>query len=216
MSMYSSKVDANFFNISIDGLDMIAEEVTSSEAYNRRETVRKNIIGGTQYVIRAGYIPRHSTIVTHFLIDPDYPDVYDDIFREWQSKPVEVISRYLGGKYNAEITVKRDFRDSPNYLRVELDIIEIPTSESNIPNDVLKIPADEITSVSNATSDKTSTASSTTPTATASTTNNNTNTTTEQLISDTKNSSGWTQVDNGKGGNITNSKFEEYKKSFNS
>lgn len=145
--MYKEKLDNNFYNVSVDGYDIIAEEITPNEAYNRRETSRKNIIGGTQTVIRTNYIPRDYTIITHFIIDPLYPDVYDNILQEWQSKPVEVISKHLGGKFMAECIVKPSIMDSPNYLRVELQLIEIPDTESLIPNDVFNVPANNDSSV---------------------------------------------------------------------
>ena len=179
MEMYNSNIDGKLFNVSIDGLDIIAEEVNPTESYNRRETVRKNIIGGTQHVVRGGYVPRHNTVITHLLIDPEYPDVYDEIFQEWQSKAVEIISRELGGKYNAEVVVKKNHNDSPNYLKIELDITEIPTSESNIPNDVLQVPADEIAVTSTSTDTTTQTTS-----------------TVNESVTETSNN-------NGKGGNIT-------------
>ena len=45
--MYPEKVDASFYSVSIDGYDLIAEEINPSESYNRRETSRHDIIGGT-------------------------------------------------------------------------------------------------------------------------------------------------------------------------
>ena len=141
MAMYKDNINKNYFNVSIDGYDLIAEEVTVNEAYNRRETSRKNIIGGTQTVVRTNYIPRDYTFITHFLIDPLYPDVYDNIFREWQSKAVEVISKQMGGKFSAECIVKPSLEDSPNYLRVEIQVIEIPDTNSLIPNDSFVSPS---------------------------------------------------------------------------
>ena len=141
MAMYKDNIDKNYFNVSIDGYDLIAEEVTVNEAYNRRETSRKNIIGGTQTVVRTNYIPRDYTFITHLLIDPLYPDVYDNIFREWQSKAVEVISKQMGGKFSAECIVKPSLEDSPNYLRVEIQVIEIPDTNSLIPNDSFVSPS---------------------------------------------------------------------------
>ena len=138
--MYSSKVNKDFYNVSIDGYDLIAEEINPSEAFNRRETGRKSVIGGTQVVVRTNYIPRDFTIVTHLLIDPLYPNVYDSIFQEWQSKDVEVVSKYMGGKFNAECIVKPSYEDSPNYMKVEIQLVEIPDTKSLIPNDEFKAP----------------------------------------------------------------------------
>lgn len=140
---YDKKYDTDFYNVTIDGYDIIAEEITPTEAYNRRETVRHNIIGGTQTVIRTNYIPRDYTITTHLLIDPLYPDVYNNILNEWQSKPVEVVSKYFGGKFNAECIIKPDFNESPNYIKLEIQLIEIPDTESLIPDDVFKAPSND-------------------------------------------------------------------------
>lgn len=145
--MYNEKVDKNFYNVSIEGFDLIAEEVTPSEAYNRRETSRKNIIGGTQHVIRTNYLNRDYTIITHLLIDPLYPDVYDNTFRDWMSRPVEVISKHMGGKFFAECIVKPSVEDSPNYLKLEIQLIEIPDTKSLIPNDVFSAPSNNESNV---------------------------------------------------------------------
>lgn len=145
--MYKKSVSATDYNVSIDGYSMIMEECNPNESYNRRETIRHNIIGGTQNVVRGNYIVRDYSFTTHLLIDPEYPDVYDDVFKSWQSKPVEVISKYMGGKFNAECIVKRNPNDSPNYLSVEIQVIEIPTELSNIPNDTFGAPVDKISMV---------------------------------------------------------------------
>jgi len=156
MPMYSDKVDINDYNVMIDGYQMIMEEITPNESYNRRETVRHNIIGGTQTVMRGNYLVRDYTFTTHLLIDPEYPDVYDDVFREWQSKPVEVISKYMGGKFNAELILKRNFNDSPNFLSLEIQLIEIPSEKSLIPNDEVEIPTDKKEKVKVTSSNKSS------------------------------------------------------------
>ena len=140
VSMYPEKVNTDYYNVSIDGYDLIAEEITPNEAYNRRETGRKNIIGGTQCVIRTNYMPRDYTFTTHVIIDPMHPDVYDNIFREWQSKDVEVVSKYMGGKFQAECQIKPSHEESPNYIKLEIQLIEIPDTSSLIPNDVFKAP----------------------------------------------------------------------------
>ena len=144
--MYSQKVDTQYYNVSLDGVDLIMEECTPNEAYNRRETIRHNIIGGTQTVMRGNYLVRDYTFITHVLIDPQFPDVYDKVFKEWQSKPVEVISKHMGGKFKAEVIIKKHQNDSPHYLSLEIQVIEIP-DKSVIPNDVVDLPVDKISPV---------------------------------------------------------------------
>ena len=139
MNMYRKDIDSKLFNVSIDGYDLIAEEFSPSESFNRRDTSRHNIIGGTQTVMRTNYIPRDISFVAHVLIDPLFPDVYDDILKVWMSKPVEVISKELGGKFKAECIVKKT-HEKPNYLKLDIQLIEIP-GKSLIPNDEFKVPS---------------------------------------------------------------------------
>lgn len=145
--MYGKNVDTDNFNVSLDGYEMIMEELTPNESYNRRETIRHNIIGGTQSVMRGNYLPRDYSFTTHVLIDPDFPDVYDSVFREWQSKPVEVISKHMGGKFNAEVIIKKSPSSSPNYLGLEVQVIEIPNVKSLIPNEEIVVPSTKVNSV---------------------------------------------------------------------
>ena len=144
MEMYSEQIDSNHFNISIDGLQLIGEDISPNESFNRRETSRKNIIGGTQSVIRTNYIHRDFSFTSHLRVDPLYPDIYDTTFQLWQSKAVEVISKELGGKFNAECIVKKK-HETPSYLTIEVQLIEIPSETSLIPDDVVKVPTDKIT-----------------------------------------------------------------------
>ena len=143
MEMYGSKVEAKNYNVTIDGYQMIMEDLSTNESFNRRETIRHNILGGTQSVMRGNYVVRDYTFTTHLLVAPSHPDVYDDVIREWQSKPVEVISNLMGGKFKAELIIKKTPSDSPNYLNLEVQVKEIPESKSLIPNDEFVIPSEK-------------------------------------------------------------------------
>lgn len=156
MNMYSSTVDPKMFNITIDGFPLIVEDPSPNESFNRRETSRHNIIGGTQWVARTTYVPIDFTFTTHVRVDPLYPDIYDSTFQLWMSKTVEVVSRELGGvgKFNAECKVKKT-HSSPSFLTLEIQLIEIPGDKSNIPNDEFIVPTDQITTTTVSKSDKT-------------------------------------------------------------
>lgn len=144
MSMYSSTINQDTFNLTIDGFPLIVEsDMSPNESFNRRETARHNIIGGTQWVARTTYVPIDVTFNTHVRIDPYYPDIYDSTFKLWMSKPVEVISREFGN-FMAECKVKK-LHSSPAFLALEIQLTEIPGTKSNIPNDEFIIPTDKIT-----------------------------------------------------------------------
>ena len=144
MDMYSDSIDSKFFNVSIDGLSLIAEDLSPNESYNRRETARHNIIGGTQAVIRTTYVHRDFSFTSHVRVDPLYPDVYDETFKLWQSKPVEVISKEMGGKFNAACIIKKT-HETPSYLKLDIQLSEIPDETSLIPNDTISVPTDKVT-----------------------------------------------------------------------
>lgn len=137
-SMYKS---SNGYNIEIEGFPFFAESIDSEEFYNRRDLVTNTIMGGTQHVVRGPYIARTFSFTTHVLIDPQFPDVYNDIFREMMGKSCEVISPELGGMFKANVIIK-PLHKKPRSLELSISITEIPTEESNIPGDVFIIPAD--------------------------------------------------------------------------
>lgn len=135
------------YNIEIEGFPFFAESVDGDEFYNRREYSRLNIIGGTQFVNKGAYVPRSFSFTTHVRVEPNNPDVYNDIFREMMSKPCNVISPELGGMFDAVVVIKPK-HSSPKYLDLNVKITEIPTEKSNIFGENIVIPADKLQDVS--------------------------------------------------------------------
>lgn len=121
-------------NIEIMGYPFYVESVTANEFYNRRDEVRNKILGGTEDVLKGGYISRDFTITTHVPIDPNRPDAHNKVFTEMMSKPVEIISPELGGKFKANVVVKPS-HSKLSYLQLDIDIKEIPEKNSNIPGE---------------------------------------------------------------------------------
>ena len=141
--MYDDNINQKYFNVTIDGLPLIAYDHSPSESFNRRETSRKSIIGGTEDVKRTSYVHRDITFHAKVKIDPLYPHIYDSTFMLWQSKSVEVISNEFGGKFNAECIIKKT-HETPAYLHLEIQLIEIPGEDSNIPDDKFIVPAEKV------------------------------------------------------------------------
>lgn len=134
--MYADAVITVSENISIMGIPFYAEEIRGEETFNRRETNRNKILGGTQHVSRGEYVPRRYSFTSMIYHPTDRPDVYDNLFMEMMSKPVEVISPYMGGKFNAEVIIQRDTEEaSPNHFTINVDVEEIPEVNSNIPGE---------------------------------------------------------------------------------
>ena len=132
MAMYD--VPTEGCNLEIMGYPFFVEGVSPNEAFRRREFNFNNIVGGTQKVNQGAYIGLDFTITTHVKIDPDRPDVHNSIFQEMMSKPVEVISPEIGGKINAVVVIKPE-RDKLDYLKLTIQIKEIPDATSLIPGE---------------------------------------------------------------------------------
>lgn len=134
--MYSDAAITTSENISIMGIPFYAENINGEETFNRRETNRQKILGGTEHVTRGKYVSRKYSFTTMIYHPTGRPDVYDNLFREMMSKPVEVISPYMGGKFMAEIIIQRDTEEaSPNHFTINVDVEEIPEINSNIPGE---------------------------------------------------------------------------------
>jgi len=133
--------------VEIAGYPFWATEITANEAYNRRETNRQSILGGTEHVTRSKYVPRDYTFTTYIHIPEGRPDAYDDIFKQMSSMLCEVISPYMGGKFYAEVIINKTAEESsPEDLQLEIQVIEVPERDSNIINDSLTIPEDKLES----------------------------------------------------------------------
>lgn len=143
MGMYSDIVEGVSENIKIMDIPFYAENISSDEPYNRRELNRTSILNGTEHVSPGKYVPRSysfSTVIYHPI---NRPDAYDNIFREMLSKPVKVVSRYMGGSFMAEIKIEKNIEEcSPNHLALDISVTEIPGKKSLIPGEPrLIVPA---------------------------------------------------------------------------
>lgn len=127
-------------NLEIMGYPFYAEEVTANEAFRRREYNFNNIVGGTQKVTKGAYVGLDFSIVTHVAVNPNHPDVHNKIFKEMMSKPVKVVSPELGGSFNATVTIKPEHNSNPNFLKLTINIKEIPNRKSGIKGESFVVP----------------------------------------------------------------------------
>ena len=161
MSMYSDVVEGVCENIEIMGYPFYAENISSDEAYNRREYNRNSILGGTEEVTKGKYIPRSYTFTTTIYHPEDRPDSYEKIFRQMVANPQEIISPYMGGKFKAEIIIQKNVEESsPNHMVLDFSVTEIPEQKSNIPGESFTIPAPKKVTVKTTTTNKKASSSS--------------------------------------------------------
>ena len=137
MSMYDIPTDG--CNLEIMGYPFFAEKVSANEAFRRREMNVNNVVGGTQIVNKGAYVGLDFTITTHVFVDPMRPDIHNTIFQEMMSKPVDVVSPELGGKFKAMVVIKPEHTNL-NSLELSINIKEIPDSKSQIPGESFTIP----------------------------------------------------------------------------
>lgn len=128
-------------SIKIMGIPFYAENITPSEPYNRREREFTQILGGTERVSQGKFIHREFSFTTTLFFPTGRPDAYDTTFKKMLSKPVEVISPYMGGKFKALIQLSPSFpENSPNHMDLDVTVTEVPNKKSNIPGETFTVP----------------------------------------------------------------------------
>lgn len=153
--MYSDIVESVSENIEIMGYPFYAENISSDEAYNRREYNRNSILGGTESVTKGKYIPRSYTFTTTIYHPTNRPDSYEKIFKKMVANPQEVISAYMGGKFKAEIIIQKNVEESsPNHMVLDFSVTEIPEEKSNIPGESFTVPAPKKVTIKTTTTNK--------------------------------------------------------------
>lgn len=141
MGMYDDLVEGVSESIMIMGMPFYAENIRPTEPYNRREREFTPILGGTERVTQGKYIHREWSFNTTIYFPTGQPDAYDKQFKEMLSKPVEVISRYMGGKFQALIELSPEFLEySPNHMELDVTVTEVPEKKSLIPGESFTVP----------------------------------------------------------------------------
>lgn len=141
MGMYDDIHTGVSESITIMGIPFYAENITPSEPYNRREREFTQILGGTERVSQGKYIHREFSFTTTIFFPTGRPDAYDNTFRKMVSKPVEVVSPYMGGTFKALIQITPSFpENSPNHMDLDVTVTEVPDKKSRIPGESFSVP----------------------------------------------------------------------------
>lgn len=148
MGMYEDIVTGVSETVKIMGVPFYAENINADEPVNRREREFTSILGGTERITQGKYVHREFSFTTTIFFPTGRPDVYDNIFMEMMSKTVEVISPYMGGKFQALIQINKTFpENSPNHMELDVTVTEVPDKKSRIPGESFTVPrAKKITS----------------------------------------------------------------------
>lgn len=128
MGMYDDIVDGVSANFIINGHQFYAENINGDEPFNRREINFKPLLNGTLVPKKGKYIQRKFSFSTTLYHPTGRPDTHEKILKEIVSKPVEVISPYIGKDSIMAVVVFSPNVDeaSPNHMTYDVDITEIP------------------------------------------------------------------------------------------
>lgn len=134
MGMYDDIVSGVSENIEINGHPFYAENIDGPEPYNRRDYVFKPLLNGTMSVKPGKYVNKEYSFRT--TVYYSRPDEHDKIIQEIMSKPVEVISQEMGGKFKAIVVFSKTITDgSPHHAEYDVTVTEVPGKDSNIPGE---------------------------------------------------------------------------------
>ena len=139
--MYDDVVNGVSENIEINGYPFYAENINMDEPFNRRELNRTPIQGGTEHVSYGKYVPRKFSFTTTLYHSKNKPHAHDKILAKIASKPVKIISKYMGS-FNAEVNFQKNVEEaSPNHYSLDVTITEIPNKKSNIKGESFTVPS---------------------------------------------------------------------------
>jgi len=140
VKMYGS-ISTSGCNLEIMGYPFYAEEISPTEAFRRRDYNYNNIVGGTATVNKGPYVPMEYTVTTHVKVRRGKPYMYDKVFEEMMSKPVRVVSPELHGAFYAIVVIKPEYNNASEYLKLTINIKEVPGRKSKIPGEEFVVPA---------------------------------------------------------------------------
>lgn len=127
-------LNTNDHTIEIDGFPFFIEEFTPVESFNRREINSTSIKSGTEFQERGKYIPRQFSFTTSVEVPLERPHIHDKIFQKLSSKPCEIITPYMSDIFKGSVIIKKGI-ETPTKLKLEINVKEIPETESNIPDE---------------------------------------------------------------------------------
>ena len=154
MGMYDDIVTGVSENIEINGYPFYAENISGDEPFNRREYTFDPILNGTLSAKRGKYIQRKFSFQTTLYHGDGRYDAHDKILEEINSKPVEVISPAMGGKFKAIVIFSKSIQEgSPYHTEYDVDVTEVPEKTSRIPGEnTLVVPDIKKVSISKSSS----------------------------------------------------------------
>lgn len=119
-------------NIEVDGFSFVAEEITATESYPRRELIRTAIMGGGQQTSRGQYVPRTYSFTTSVDYTVATPDEFDKVWAEMENKNCNVICQYTGN-FVAEVKIDKVYpKGTLNNVNLTVTLTEISQADNTV------------------------------------------------------------------------------------
>lgn len=118
-------------NIEIDGFQFVADEITLTESYPRRNIVRTNIMGGGQQTSKGEYVPRSFSFNTSINYPTGNPDAYDKLWSYMNNKECKVVCQYTGDM-TAEVQIQKTYpKGMGNTVKLSVSLTEISKADNS-------------------------------------------------------------------------------------
>lgn len=115
-----------------------AENITANEPYARRDLVRTKVMNGTEVVTQGDWIGRDFTFTSHVPVSDDRT-IYDKYFQSMLHQPCKILSEDMGDMFDAQVIIKKTpLENYPNTLKLEVQVIEIPSVDDYWIDNVLQ------------------------------------------------------------------------------
>ena len=117
-------------NIEIDGFQFVAEEITLSESYPRRNLIRTNILGGGQQTSKGEYVPRSFSFNTNINYPEGKPDEYDKLWAYINNKECNIVCQYTGDM-KGEVQIQKTYpKGMGNTVKLSITVTEISQNDN--------------------------------------------------------------------------------------
>lgn len=126
-------------NIKIMGYYLRTENVQVDTAIPYRSLNTTKIFNGKEINTRGEWNGISFSFDSFLHVPAKKRNMYDKIFKEMMSKPVEVVSQDFGGLFYAQVIVKKNISNgNPHGLVVNFSVKQLPITSDYYPNTTMK------------------------------------------------------------------------------
>lgn len=118
-------------NVEIDGFQFVAEEISLSESFSRRNLIRTSIMGGGEQTSRGEFVPRSFSFETSIDYPDGKPDEYDKLWAYMSNKECKVVSSFISGDMTADVQIQKTYpKGMVNTVKLSISVTEISQKDN--------------------------------------------------------------------------------------